>query len=260
MWGNYAKGGMKVVDLVKICDEWLQPANFKDYCVNGLQVSNSGAVGSTIASAVTASYDAISAAASHNAKILLVHHGIFWQGDELKVTGMFYNRLKLLMQNDMALIAYHLPLDEHNLYGNNVLLGEALGISAAEQQNLALMQPSLGRFADCNFEYPNLLDKLSLIMARAPQQMNFGPRKIRKIAWCTGAAQDGIIAAHKVGADTYISGEVSERTYHYAKELAMNYFCVGHHASERFGVKALGDTLAKKYCLNHEYIEIDNPV
>ncbi len=251
---------INTTDLLQLLNSWLVPEQFKDYCHNGIQVSNSGRECLHLASAVTASKAAIDAAAEVNADVLLVHHGLFWQGDEFSINGLNYHRVKALMQNDIALLAYHLPLDEHLIHGNNVLLGRELGISSEQQHNLGLMQPSLGRYARHKFLADDLFGQLTNIMQRTPQHFAFGPAEIDCLAWCTGAAQDGILEAYKAGAKAYISGEVSERTFHSAKELGMHYFAVGHHASERFGVKSLAKAIAKNFAIKQTYIEIYNPV
>lgn len=245
--------------LVLELDQWLQPNNFKDYCHNGLQVANSNKACQHVAAAVTASLAAINSAAAVNADVLLVHHGLFWVGDSMQITSMHYQRVKALIEHDIALITYHLPLDEHPEYGNNVLLGQALGIKS-KMIDLGLAKPSLGRYADIKMSPEALETKLSEVMQKPIQHFAFGPEKIKRIAWCTGAAQDGLLQAKAIDADAYISGEVSERTYHQAKELGMHYFTVGHHASERFGVQALAQTIAEKFAIKQTYIEIFNPV
>lgn len=246
--------------LVEQANNWLQPQIYKDYCDNGLQVASINKSVRLIASAVTACQAAIQEAAAIGADALLVHHGLFWKGDSQTITGITFERVKSLIDNHIALIAYHLPLDEHKVFGNNAQLGFALGIDANLQHDLGIMQPSLGRFADFEIEFDILLAQLKKIMAQNVNCFDFGPSKIKRLAWCTGAAQDGIVQAYQQGADSYISGEVSERTFHYAKEFGMNYFCVGHHASERFGVQVLGDALASEFSIEHKYIEVFNPV
>lgn len=240
-------------------DNMLEIKKYSDYCYNGMQVENSGNV-FKIASAVTASMDAINKAISLNANLLIVHHGLFWKGDALAIQGPTYKRLRGLLANDIALFAYHLPLDENKDHGNNALIGQALGIPAKQQFDLGLMQPSLGRYAHVNMDPAILERNLFSIMKQKPQHFDYGSSVIKTIAWCSGAAQDGILQAHKLGADAYISGEVSERTFHYAKELGIHYYAVGHHASERFGVISLATAVAKEFQLQHEYIELSNPV
>lgn len=240
-------------------DQILQPEKYSDYCYNGLQVENSGKV-NKIAAAVTASQEAIELAVKENVDLLIVHHGLFWKGDDLAVNGLNYKRLQALINNDIALIAYHLPLDEHNAHGNNVLMGQALGIPVSAQRDLGLMQPSLGRIANVNTNVSDLSKLLSDIMQQAPQHFAYGSDQVQVVAWCTGAAQDGILQAHKLGADTYISGEVNERSYHYARELGMHYFAAGHHASERFGVISVANAVAAEFNLPNVYLELANPV
>lgn len=235
--------------------------NFPDYCPNGLQVAGSDEI-NTIVSGVSANQALIDEAIETEADAILVHHGFFFKGEMLEIVEIKKNRIAALLQNNISLFAYHLPLDLHPEIGNNVLFGNAMGW--LQQDVFALLGvASLGRSTILSnpIMANELTATLTAVLDREP--LHIAPddnREIKKIAWCTGAAQDGIRDAYLQGADAYLSGEVSERTFSAAKEYGLHYFACGHHATERFGVKALGDYCATQYGLQHVFIDIVNPV
>ena len=232
---------------------------FQDYCPNGLQVEGSRKI-SNIVSSVSASLDAIEQAIALKADALLVHHGLFWKGDSQSITGITKNRLSLLLQHDINLFAYHLPLDVHKTYGNNALFAKCMHWDVTGTFDLMGVK-DLGCYSEVELDATELTAQLTTKLQREPLYLSGGSSsKIKSVAWCSGAAQDGITTAKAMGADAYISGEVSERTYYLAKELGIHYFAAGHHATEVFGVRALGEHLADKYNLKHSFVNIDNPV
>jgi len=250
---------MKLVDLVSYCDRLLDSANIQDYCPNGLQVQASNTV-TRVASAVTASLSAIEQAAECQADVLLVHHGYFWKGEAEPLVGMKGRRIQRLYEAGVSLLAYHLPLDKHLQLGNNAQLAQQLGLMnaapvACEPQGL-LWQGDLPRALSIQQTAGHIAQKL----AREPQVLGWRPDSIRSVAWCTGAAQSFIAQAAELGVDAFISGEVSEQTLHQANELGLVYFGAGHHATERYGVRALGDHLAQQFNIEHQPLELDNPV
>lgn len=238
----------------------LEVDSFQDYCPNGLQVEGVDEV-NTIVSAVSASLEAIEKAIELNADALLVHHGLFWKGDAQSVTGVLKNRLALLLKHNINLLAYHLPLDVHKVYGNNALFAKYMGFGVRGAFDLMGIK-GLGWYGDLDESVTamELKDMLAGKLGREPLALFANSDKIKRVSWCTGAAQDGITAAKEMGADAFISGEVSERTYYLAKELGIHYFAAGHHATETFGVKALGEHLAGKYSLKHSFVNAENPV
>jgi len=250
---------VRLNELVTWSNNLLQVDDYQDYCPNGLQVEGRGEV-RRLVSGVTASLALIEAAVAHGADVLLVHHGWFWSGEEVRVVGMKQRRLKALLANDISLLAYHLPLDGHAELGNNTRLGQVLGLSVE------------GRFGKgpgggiaCYGALPRALPGAELAahigrcLGRAPLHVSGGERPLRRIGWCSGAAQGWIEQAAALGLDGFISGEVSEQTVHVARELGIDYFAAGHHATERYGVQSLGDHLARKFAIDHEFIDIDNP-
>jgi len=246
---------VKLNELVGYCDERLQAATFDDYCPNGLQV-DAGAEVNRIVSGVTASLAQIEAAAEAGADLLLVHHGYFWKGEAAPLTGMKGRRVRRLIQSGVSLLAYHLPLDAHSELGNNAGLGRALEIQGAPLVDKSLVW---GGELEAPVEASDFADLIGERLQREPLVLNPG-RPIHKVAWCTGAAQGYISQAADAGYDAFVSGEVSEQTLHLARELGIAYFAAGHHATERFGVMALGAELEQQFGLPHRFIDVDNPV
>ncbi|OZB16163.1 MAG: Nif3-like dinuclear metal center hexameric protein [Marinobacter sp. 34-60-7] len=234
---------------------WLQPGNFQDYCPNGLQVEGRPEV-NTIISGVTASQALIDAAIEHNADMILVHHGYFWKGEDQAIRGMKKNRIKQLLDHDINLVAYHLPLDDHPEYGNNRQLADILGIQNPRPLGGLVWQGELPEALSAEQFAQRIEGKLQ----RAPLHVGHGPESIITVGWCTGAAQGFINAALDAGLDAYISGEISEPTTHTAREMGIHYFAAGHHATERYGVQALGRALAETFGVTHRFIDCDNPV
>lgn len=243
--------------LTRYLDDTLEASRFSDYCPNGLQVEGSPSV-RRIASAVTASLAVLEAAACAGVQALLVHHGWFWRGDDPRIVGTQRARIALALRADINLYAYHLPLDAHPELGNNARLAARMGWSRREQ---------VGEYGLVWIGEPprpttvaGLAAALRRRLARAPQVVGPRDRSIRRIGWCTGAAQDSLRDAISAGCDAFVSGEISERTTHLAREAGIAYFAAGHHATERDGVQALGERVAGHFGLSHRFIDDDNPV
>ena len=244
--------------LVQDLDEYLQPGRFRDYCPNGLQVEGRSSV-AKIATGVTANQALIDLAVEWQADAILVHHGYFWKGEADEIVGMKRRRLAALLGNNISLLAYHLPLDAHPEVGNNACFGRLLGVPGGaplEPDSLVCM----GMLPEA-ISVAEVAARLEQKMGRTP--LHIGAEEgdlVQKIAWCTGAAQGYLDAAVAAGADLYVTGEVSEQTVHTAREEGIHFFAAGHHATERYGVQALGEYLEKKFGIEHRYIDIDNPV
>ncbi len=248
---------MELKQLVNYTRQFLQVEKFADYCPNGLQVEGKSQV-AKIVTGVSASMDFLEAAKSAGADAVLVHHGYFWKNEEACIVGIKRNRIKFLLDNEMSLLAYHLPLDAHPELGNNAQLGKVLGMNVqafsgnqglVAQGSLSGMQ-TLGKFSE----------HLGAQLGRAPLVIGDLSRTVKNIAWCTGGAQGYITDAIELGVDVFISGEISEQTVHLAMESGVAYIAAGHHATERYGIKALGEHLAGQFGLAHEFIDIHNPV
>lgn len=247
-------------ELLAYLDETLEPGRFKDYCPNGLQVAGTDQV-ETIISGVTASEAFIKAAIEADADAILVHHGYFWRGEDPCITGIKQRRLKLLLENNINLLAYHLPLDAHSTLGNNVQLAETLGLEI-DGRISGTGDPAIG-LCGCIPEpmtVSSFTEHVQQRLSREPLVIQGHDRPITTIGWCTGAAQGYLQQAAELGLDLFLSGEISEPTVHMARELGINYMAAGHHATERYGVQAVGQALAQRFNIRHHFIDIDNPV
>ncbi len=246
-------------DIASYADRYLQIERFKDYAPNGLQVDSTRTI-RCIISGVTASQALIDAAVENDGDALLVHHGYFWRNENPTILGMKAKRLRALLKNDIGLLAYHIPLDAHDEVGNNMQLAKRLDISlkGAFGDLGGIPLARYGTVPPCGADA--LARKIEQVLSRPPQLIAGGGSQIETVGLCTGAAQDCIEDAARLGLDAYISGEISERTVHIAKEEGIHYYAAGHHATERYGVQALGKHLAEHFRIDHRYIEIDNPV
>jgi len=247
------------IQLLQAFDALLQPERFRDYGPNGLQVEGCLPV-RKIVSGVTASRALIEAAIAAQADAIFVHHGLFWRGQDGRVTGWMKQRLALLLAHDINLYAYHLPLDAHPDLGNNAQLAVRLGLQAqtrfGEQDLGFLGQRTDGAvFADA----AALAGHVQQALRRTVTAVGGPAGAIKKIAWCTGGAQGYFEAAIAAGADAFITGEISEPQAHYARECGVVFIACGHHASERYGAPAVAGHVAAQLGLVHEFIEIDNP-
>jgi dinuclear metal center YbgI/SA1388 family protein len=237
-------------------DQLLGAERFRDYCPNGLQVEGRAEVGSIVCG-VTASQALIDAAVAKGADALLVHHGWFWKSEDGRVTGIRRRRLATLLAHDISLFAYHLPLDAHPELGNNAQLAKLLGWQIDgrfAEQEIGFLGRSASRTA------ADLAASLERALGRTPLLAGDPGRALRRIAWCSGGAQDYFEQAIAAGADCFVSGEISEQNVHMARESGVPYIAAGHHATERYGVQAVGALLRDKLGLKCEFIDIDNPV
>lgn len=239
--------------------ELLQVAKYKDYAPNGLQVEGRDSI-SRLVSGVTASQALIDKAIELEADAILVHHGYFWRGEDPCVVGMKRQRLQCLLANNINLLAYHLPLDGHPELGNNAQLARVLGWSM--ESGLNPQDPwqvgNLGRLPE-PMTASELVADVSNRLGRPALLVAGGDHPISRVAWCTGGAQGYIEQAAAQGVDAYLSGEISEQTTHVARELGIHYIAAGHHATERYGAQALGQYLADRYQLFHQFIDVENP-
>ncbi len=245
--------------LVQRADQYLNSAKIADYCPNGLQVEGRRQV-QKIVSGVTASQALIDAAVAAEADLLLVHHGYFWKGENPCVVGMKQRRLKTLLGHDLSLLAYHLPLDVHPEVGNNVQLAKRLGIVVEGP-----LEPDNPRSVALIGSLPDALSsaefaaRVNTVLGREPLLVD-SRKPIRKVGWCTGGGQGYIDQAIAAGVDLYLTGEASEQTFHSAQENGISFIAAGHHATERYGVQALGEYLAQEFSIEHEFIDCPNPI
>lgn len=246
--------------LLSVLDGELQPQRFRDYSPNGLQVEGRDQI-RRLVTGVTACQALIDAAIVEEADALLVHHGYFWKNEDPRVRGMKKQRLQSLLRHDISLFAYHLPLDAHPQLGNNAQLARRLGLhvdGGLEAEN-PLSIGNVGRLEE-PMSAADFAAHVEAVLGREALHIGDGQDEIETLAWCTGAAQGFIEQAQARGVDAYLSGEISEPTTHFARETGIHYFACGHHATERYGVQAVGEWLANEYGVEHIFIDIDNPV
>ncbi len=250
-------------ELTAYLNTLLELEKFQDFCQNGLQVVGNKKI-KKIITGVTACQKLLDAAIEESADALLVHHGFFWKGEDPCVIGIKKNRLSVLLKHDLSLLAYHLPLDMHSIYGNNIQLAKILDINVVESKN------PFHKFSRSDLIFLGRLQSpmspevfsqhINQCLNRQPLHIAGDAEMICSIAWCTGGAQDLVEEAVQLRADAYLTGEISERTVHIARETGIHLFAAGHHATERYGIKALGEHLAEHFDLQHKFIDIDNPV
>ncbi|KIF53569.1 Nif3-like dinuclear metal center hexameric protein [Vibrio owensii] len=252
---------MNNLQLEKILNEKLSPQLIKDYAPNGIQVEGKSEI-KRIVTGVTASQALIDKAIELEADALLVHHGYFWKGEPEPIRGMKGKRIRSLIKSDINLYGYHLPLDIHPELGNNAELARLLNISVeggldGHPQSVALFGRLKQAMTGADFA-----NKINHVLNREPLHIapDNAEKMIETVGWCTGGGQDFIELAAQHGLDAFISGEISERTTYTARELDIHYFSAGHHATERYGIKALGEWLAQEHGLDVTFIDIDNPV
>lgn len=252
---------MNNLQLEKILNEKLSPQLIKDYAPNGMQVEGKSKI-KRIVTGVTASQALIDKAIELEADALLVHHGYFWKGEPEPIRGMKGKRIRSLIKSDINLYGYHLPLDIHPELGNNAELARLLDIEVeggleGHPQSVALFGRLKQAMTGADFA-----NKINHVLNREPLHIapDNAEKMIETVGWCTGGGQDFIELAAQHGLDAFISGEISERTTYTARELDIHYFSSGHHATERYGIKALGEWLAQEHGLDVTFIDIDNPV
>lgn len=246
--------------LVAACDHQLRAAQFKDFTINGLQIEGREQV-QRVMTGVTACQALLDEAVAWQADMVLVHHGYFWKNEPVAITGMKQRRIKTLLANDISLLAYHLPLDAHAEMGNNAELAKRLGWKVEGCLDGELGEGLLwsGRLVAPQ-TIGELAEQIGRTLSRTPLVVEAPSREpVERIAWCTGGAQDMITAAYEAGAQVFVSGEISERTTHLAREMGIHYIAAGHHATERYGVQTLGEWLASEFEVEHRFVDIDNP-
>ncbi|WP_038402320.1 MULTISPECIES: type 2 GTP cyclohydrolase I [Yersinia pseudotuberculosis complex] len=246
---------MRNIELETVLNNQLNIGDFQDFAPNGLQVEGRRDI-QRVVTGVTASQALLDAAVAHQADAILVHHGYFWKNEPVVVRGMKRNRLKTLLTHDINLYGYHLPLDAHPELGNNAQLAKLLDIQVLGEIESLL---PYGEFTT-PLNAVTLRERLEKQLGRSVLHCgDRAPAEVRRIAWCTGGGQGYIQQAAEFGVDAFITGEVSEQTIHIAREMKVNFYAAGHHATERYGIKALGEWLAEQHQLDVTFIDIPNP-
>ncbi len=245
--------------LIDYGNRTLEVGSYRDYCPNGLQIAGRDDI-QTLVTGVTASARFLDAAIEAGADAVLVHHGYFWKGESSAIVGMKYQRIRRLIQNNIGLLAYHLPLDCHPEFGNNAQLAKRFGLNVIAQHSAGEVDGLLweGELPDSE-SGAQFIARISGALDRKCLVVGHQEREIKRVAWCSGGGQRFLNNAVALGVDAYISGEISEQTTHEAQEQGVLYIAAGHHASERYGVQAFGAHLASRFDINHKHIDIDNP-
>ena len=243
----------------QLLNDILKPHLIKDFCPNGLQVEGKNEI-KKIVTGVTASQALIEAAIEQQADAILVHHGFFWKGESQPITGMKKRRIGALLANDINLFGYHLPLDIHPAVGNNAQLAKLLDIEIEAGLEPTSNSVAMKGRLKTPLSGEDFADKIAKVLNRTPLTSLVRSAKIETIALCTGGGQGYIDLAADQGIDAYLTGEASEQTIHSSREQNIDFFAAGHHATERYGVKALGELLAQEHGFDVTFIDIDNPV
>ncbi len=244
--------------LCQFLDALLKPENFNDYCPNGLQIEGKESIRKVI-TGVTASLRFIEEAINANADVLLVHHGFFWKGENACLTGIKKKRIELILKHDLNLIAYHLPLDFHPEVGNNIQLAKIMGWTI-DENSLQVCPWGLVGSTMSPLKPAEMSELITSKLGRTPLHIGPNAGLIERIAWCTGGAQNYFEQAIDLGVDAFITGEISEKHVHIARETGVHFFSAGHHATERYGVQAVGHFLQQTFNIEHQFIDVDSPV
>ena len=249
---------MRLNELETYLNQFLNVAHFRDYCPNGLQVEGRSEVRELV-SGVTASFALLQAAVALGADAVLVHHGYFWRGEDPCLVNMKRRRIGVLMEHDVSLLAYHLPLDAHAELGNNTQLARRMGFVETGrfgEQNIAMQGTLLSQVSTLR----ELRINIERVLSRKPLVIGDDAKPVRRIAWCTGGAQGYFDEAIRLGVDAFVTGEISEHNVHAARESGVAFISAGHHSTERYGVQALGEHISRKFGITHQFIDIDSPV
>lgn len=248
---------MLLKELENYTGQLLEVERFRDYCPNGVQVEGRNEI-KRLVSGVSASLDFLKAAVAAGADALLVHHGWFWKNEDARITGIKRVRLEWLLRHDVSLLAYHLPLDAHPQLGNNAQLAGKLGarIDGWFGEQVLAAHGELS----APLELSAWARQTGEALGRTPLVIGEPGREIRRVAWCSGGAQGHFEEAVRLGVDAFLTGEISEQNTHVARETGVAFVAAGHHATERYGVQALGAHLAERFGIEHRFIDIANPV
>ena len=249
-----------LTDILAFTNQYLNIDQFEDYCPNGLQVNGRAEV-KKILTGVTASQALLNGAVDTNVDMILVHHGYFWKGEDSPIVGLKYEKIKTLVMNNISLVAYHLPLDAHPVCGNNIQLANKLGVNIKSCFGPGKVPLVVAGELSAPVEVQKFVEIIWGALGRKPLHIGAKKnKKIKKVAICTGGAQNYFATAISNDVDVFITGEVSEQNYHMAIESGVDFISAGHHATERYGVQALGRMLTEKFMIESNYFEIDNPV
>ena len=248
-------------EIIAFCDETLDITSFTDYGPNGLQVPGSADV-TKVATCVSAHLESIEAAVAAGAQLLIAHHGLFWDFHPRSLSDPMAKRLREALAADLSVAGYHLPLDAHPEIGNNALLAEALGFEATGDDFSVVGGATIGVIGHRanGITATGLFDAIRLEIAPEPLVFDAGPDVVSSIGISSGAAASSIHEAVKLGLDAFLTGEPAEHAMADAQEGGIHFIAAGHYATETFGVRRLGDLVAERFALTHEFIDVPNPI
>jgi dinuclear metal center YbgI/SA1388 family protein len=251
----------RIVSVIAALDELLDPGAFEDLGPNGLQVPGGDEL-RRVVTGVSAQRALAERAVAERAELVLVHHGLFWEFDRPGLTGVLAERLRPLFKHDIALAAYHLPLDAHPEVGNNAILAERLGCERHEAFGTYRGRPvgRAGTFAGDGIPAAELFTRVREVTDREPTVFDAGPERVRRIGIVSGSGASNLAEAIELGLDAFLTGEPREHVMAEAREAGIHFIAAGHYATETFGVRALGDWLAHRFDIEHVWVDIPNPV
>lgn len=254
-------GMASLTEVIAALDDELAIADFEDYAPNGLQVPGPSEVG-TVVTGVSAQAELFERAAKAGADLVLVHHGLFWEGTPRRLDATAKRRLKLLFDHDMALAAYHLPLDAHPRLGNNAIICERLGLVGPAPFGLHRGRPVgwAARAPGEGLTIGELVDRVAALTGRWPLVFDSGPERVRSLGVVSGGASSSLDEAIERGLDAFLTGEPTERVMGQARESGVHFIAAGHYATETFGVRALGELLSGRFGLRHQFADVPNPI
>jgi dinuclear metal center YbgI/SA1388 family protein len=247
---------VKVLDIIGTCERLLQPLAFADFGPNGLQIPGRREV-DRVVTGVSATKALLTRAVELEAGLVVVHHGLFWDGAQTGLSPVLAERLRVLFANDVNLAAYHLPLDGHPEHGNNAILAERLGCDAHE--SFADIGRA-GTFAGEGIPVAELHARVARATGREPLRQGAGPERVRRIAIVSGSAASMLQEAVEGGFDAFLTGEPREHVMGEAEESGIHFFAAGHYATETFGVRRLGEIIAAEHGVEHVFVDLPNPV
>ena len=247
-------------EIVAFCDQLLEIGSFEDYGPNGMQVPGAAEV-SKVATGVSANLAFIEGAVESGAQLAVAHHGLFWGGEPQALSERMAERLRVLLTAQLSLAAYHLPLDAHREVGNNALLCEGLGFEQDGVFSEFKGRPIgvVGRSVD-GIEAAELRRRVADLVGREPLTFDDGPDRVRSIGIVSGGASAQIREAIALELDAFLTGEPSEPAMADAHEGRIHFIAAGHYATETFGVRRLGEMVAERFGLEHEFVDVPNPV
>lgn len=247
-------------EIISFCDELLAASDYDDYGPNGLQVPGAADVGMVV-TGVSAQLELLERARELGAELVIAHHGLFWEFHPRALSEQMAARLRLALGSELNVAGYHLPLDGHPEIGNNALLCAQLGLEVSGRFATARGR-EIGIVADAPepLAVAELTSRIEALLHREPLLLGAGPEPVRRVGIVSGAGASFVGEAVRLGLDALITGEPAEHVTADAREGGLHFYAAGHHATETLGVRRLGELVADRFAIEHEFIEVPNPV